>query len=92
MMREDPYPCRFYPRMEDDSSYGGNTSVVGLFRNDHDLRRMLSFLLATYLLVALLFALTTQANASTLNSDAAGHAAWVVAGESCAEMSGLALK
>lgn len=93
MMREDPYPSRFYPRIEDDTSFGGDSApVAGLFRNDHDLRRMLSFLLATYLLVALLFALTTQANAASLRGDAAAPATWTVAGEGCAGMGNLATR
>lgn len=92
MMREDPYPSRFYPRIEDDASFSGDSApVAGLFRNDHDLRRMLSFLLATYLLAALLFALTTQANAAPLNS-AAAPAAWTVSGEGCAGMGNLATR
>ncbi|MCC6166871.1 MAG: hypothetical protein IT329_06545, partial [Caldilineaceae bacterium] len=92
MMRDDPYPSRFYPRLEDNTSFGGDSApVAGLFRNDHDLRRMFSFLLATYLLVALLFALTTQANAAPLNS-AAAPAAWTAAGEGCGAMSNLATR
>lgn len=92
-MRGDPYPSRFYPRMMDEPELDGDELSAPLLPAlDRDLRQMLSFLLATYLLFALLFALTTQANAAPTESDAGAPAALWVAGESCAGLESLALQ
>ncbi len=92
-MRGDPYPSRFYPRVMDEPELDGDEAPASLIPAlDRDLRQMLSFLLAAYLLFALLFILTTQANAAPTESDAGSPAALMVAGESCAGLDRLALQ
>lgn len=92
-MRDDPYPCRYYPRLMEEPELDDNgVSVVALPALSRDLRRMFSFLLATYLLLAALFALTTQANAAPVGSDAAAPTALHMAEEPCGHMGTLALR
>lgn len=67
MMRDDPYPCRFYPRPDREPELDGGEFIVTIRpTQDQDLRRILSFLLAAYLLFALLFFVTTRANPAPL--------------------------
>jgi hypothetical protein len=69
-MRDDPYPCRYYPRLEEElapepaaASAAGAESSLG-----RDFRRALSILVALYLLVGVVFALSNRANAAPLSA------------------------
>lgn len=67
MMRDDPHPCRFYPRADREPEFDGGKFIVTIRpTQDQDLRRILSFLLAAYMLFALLFFMTTRADPAPL--------------------------
>lgn len=105
-MRDAPYPSRYYPRLEEDILLDMSDVTDGpvlsataapLPSLSRETKRLLSALLALYLLVAILFALTSRAEAAPASStsssvEAAAGPVYTLAGGDCAHEMSLALR
>lgn len=99
-MRDEPYPSRYYPRLEEDIALDmgdvaagpvPGAAAVPLPSLSRETRGLLSALLALYLLVAILFALTSRAEAAPSSSvEAAAGPVFMLAGKECASEMSLA--
>jgi hypothetical protein len=92
-MRDDPYPSRYYPRLEEEPLLDATEAPISaLAPLRREARGLISTLLALYLLVAILFVFSNRAEAAPLNSAPAAAPAWSVMGESCVGEASLAHK